>query len=136
MFCYENEVYVRSMMAYHGGSLFGKAVDHPDKLAKAVLSIMVKCLYGGPEFIHKALPVSNLTGDFLLKEATPILNTINEPSMKVVLKLLPLFQTHIEQIRTASNSSTQFQVKLYLLFSFFHSFYCVLQLVFYRVLKH
>ena len=79
-----DEVYVKAMMRYHGGSLFGKAVDHLDKLAKTVLSIMVKCLYGGPEFIHKALPVSNLTGDFLLKEATPLLNAINESGAKVV----------------------------------------------------
>ena len=72
------------MLTYHGGSLFGKAVDHPEKLSKTMLTIMVKCLFGGPEFIHKALPISNLTGDFLVKEAIPVVNAINECDGKVV----------------------------------------------------
>ena len=45
-----DEVYIKSSLTYHGGTLFGKAVDHPDKLAQTVLSMMIKCLYGGPEF--------------------------------------------------------------------------------------
>ena len=82
------------MLTYHGGSLFGRAVDHPDKLSKTVLSIMVKCLYGGPEFIYKALPVSNLTGDFLVKECTPVVNAINECSGQVVAILADGHQTN------------------------------------------
>jgi hypothetical protein len=79
---------VKSALTYHGGKLFGKAVDHPDKLAKTVLSMMVKCLYGGPEFITKALPVSNLTSDFLIDQSKPIIDTINSHSDSQVLAIV------------------------------------------------
>lgn len=77
-------MYIKSALTYHGGSIFGKAVDHPEKLAKTVLSIMVKSLYGGPEFLCKALPVSNLTGDFLIQESKPILESIKQCDGQVV----------------------------------------------------
>ena len=43
-----DEVYVKPSLAYHGGTIFGKAVDQPEKLAKTVCCLMLKCLYGGP----------------------------------------------------------------------------------------
>ena len=39
-----DEVYVKSLLLYHGGSLFGKAENNPELLANTVLGIMVKCL--------------------------------------------------------------------------------------------
>ena len=45
------EVYVKKTMLFHGGTVFGKAVNYPEKLANTVLSIMVVCLYGGPCFL-------------------------------------------------------------------------------------
>ena len=52
--------------------LFGKSLDNPECLAKTVLCYMIKCLYGGPEFIAKILPVSQLTADFILHQVQPI----------------------------------------------------------------
>lgn len=63
-----DEVYVKKMMLYHGGSLFGKAVDDPNTLAKTVLGIMVRCLYGGPSFLSKMLPIARLHSQFLYDE--------------------------------------------------------------------
>ena len=40
-----NEVYIKSALLYHGGTLFGKSVNHPDKLTKTMLAYMVKCLW-------------------------------------------------------------------------------------------
>ena len=57
--------------------MFGKAADFPDKLAKTVCTIMIKCLFGGPEFIAKILPVSNLSSNFFKSQLTPILQAIN-----------------------------------------------------------
>ena len=37
-----DEVYVNSILLYHGGILFGKAVSKPNKPANAVLSFMLK----------------------------------------------------------------------------------------------
>jgi hypothetical protein len=36
-----DEVYVKKMMLYHGGTLFGKSLDDPSLLAKTVLGIMI-----------------------------------------------------------------------------------------------
>ena len=54
------EVYVKKMMLYHGGVLFGKSVDDPSLLAKTLLGIMVLCLNGGPKFLTKMIPVPRL----------------------------------------------------------------------------
>ena len=83
-----DEVYIKPSLTYHGGRVFGKAVDHSDKLAKTVCCIMVKCLFGGPEFIVKLLPVSNLTSDFLYSQFQPITNAINEVENAQVLAII------------------------------------------------
>ena len=61
-----DEVYVKPMLTYHGGNTFGHAVNASSSLAKTVLDFMVVCLYGGPKFLVKMLPVSKLDSDFLL----------------------------------------------------------------------
>ena len=38
-----DEVYIKSALLCHG-TLFGKSVNRPDKLAKTMLEYMVKCL--------------------------------------------------------------------------------------------
>ena len=60
-----DEVYVKKMRLYHGGTVFGKAQDHPSKLAETVLGIMIMRLHGGPSFISKIVPVSNLDTNYL-----------------------------------------------------------------------
>ena len=51
---------------------------------------MIKCLFGGPEFIYKAYPMSNLTAQFLHNEATNIVCTIESESANKVLVLQPI----------------------------------------------
>jgi len=46
-----DEVYVKSMLQYHGGIVFGKAVNDPSQLANTILSFMIVCLYGGPKLV-------------------------------------------------------------------------------------
>ena len=41
-----DEIYVKKMLLYHGGSIFGKAANDSTTLAAAVLGIMVDCMYG------------------------------------------------------------------------------------------
>ena len=39
-----DEIYIKPALTYHGEKLFGRATDHPEKLAKTMLTVMIKCL--------------------------------------------------------------------------------------------
>ena len=60
-----DEIYVKKMLLYHGGTVFGRSVNDAAKKATTVLGIMISCLYGGPSFISKMLPISSLKVTFL-----------------------------------------------------------------------
>ena len=60
-----DEIYVKKMLTYHGGTVYGKSANNPNVLADTVLGIMVNCLHGGPTFISKMIPVSKMNTDFL-----------------------------------------------------------------------
>ena len=59
-----DEIYVKGSLLYHGGQLFGKAHNNEDELANAVLGIMIKCQFGGPNFLFKMVPVKGMTAEF------------------------------------------------------------------------
>ena len=71
-----DEVYVKPLLQYHGGTIFGKAANYPDSLATTVLAIMIKCLFGGPAFLVKMIPVFKLDSKFLYEQVTPIIRLI------------------------------------------------------------
>ena len=73
-----DEVYVKAMLLYHGGVVFGHAVNKPSLLADTVLSIMVVTLLGGPNFLCKMFPVRNLDAKFLFDQTNLILNAIKK----------------------------------------------------------
>ena len=52
-----DEVYVKAALRFHGGTVFGKAANDSSKLARTVLCFMVKCMFGGPKFVAKMIPV-------------------------------------------------------------------------------
>ena len=79
----QDEVYVKKMLLYHGGQIFGKSVDDPNSLAKTVLGIMVNCLFGGPTFISKLLPVSKLNSTFLFEQMQLSIDCIKEAGGQV-----------------------------------------------------
>ena len=64
-----DEVYVKTTLQYHGGILFGKAMNNPSVLANTVLSLMIVTLFGGPKFLYKMLPARNLNANFLFNQA-------------------------------------------------------------------
>ena len=63
-----DEIYIKKMMTYHGGTVYGKAANNPDELAGTMLGIMVHCLHGGPIFMLKMIPVSRLNADFMRQQ--------------------------------------------------------------------
>lgn len=79
----QDEVYVKKMMLFHGGYVFGKSVDDPSALAKTVLGIMVSCLFGGPNFLSKILPISRLTSQFLHEQVGLSLEAIEQAGGRV-----------------------------------------------------
>ena len=75
-----DEVYVKKALLFHGGSVFGKALNHPSMLAKSVLGVMVESLLGGPTFLSKMLPVTQLNSEFMLDEISktiPAIEAVN-----------------------------------------------------------
>ena len=71
------------MMLYHGGTLFGKAMDDLTSLAKTVLGVMVNCLFGGPSFISKMIPIRKLNSQFLFEQIGITIQSIKESSGQV-----------------------------------------------------
>ena len=79
-----DEVYAKAILLYHGGVVFGHAVNKPSLLANTVLSFMVVTLFGGPNFLCKMLPVRNLDAKFLFDQTNLILNAIKTAGGNVV----------------------------------------------------
>ena len=78
-----DEVYVKPSLTYQGGTIFGKAVNHPDLLATTILSFMVCPLFGGPKFLYKVYPVVKLDTDFLYTETMNILNDMKSVGVDI-----------------------------------------------------
>ena len=122
-------MYFKSALTYYGGTLFGRAVDHPDKLAKTVLSMMIKCLYGGPEFLVKALPVSKLTADFLREQSAPILEAVSSHETSQIVAIIAdghkTNQKCFKNLGTIKNKPWLLNEETFLLYDFVHVMKCV-----------
>ena len=68
-----DEIYVNNKLLLHG---FGKALNDPSKLASTILSMMLKCGFGGPDFIAKMLPVAKLDAKFQYSETLSLIENI------------------------------------------------------------
>ena len=71
-----DEVYVKSTLQYHGGTVFGKAVNKLELLANTVLSFLNVCFFGGPKLLYKMLPAKELDAAFLYQQTKLILESI------------------------------------------------------------
>ena len=79
-----DEVYVKPMLQYHDGIVFGKSVNKPHQLANTVLSFLVVTLFNGPKFLYKMLRVRELDAEFLFEQTTLILDAIKNNGGNVV----------------------------------------------------
>ena len=68
------------MLLYHGGTLFGRATDDPQSLAKTVIGVMISCMFGGFTFTSKMLPIARLKLSFLFEQMWLTIDAINQPS--------------------------------------------------------
>ena len=79
-----DEVYVKSVLQYLGGEVFGQATNDPSKPANTILSYMVVCMFGGPRFLCKMLPVRRLGADYLFDQTNLLLNNLKESGANVI----------------------------------------------------
>ena len=73
-----DEVYVKPMLTYHGGQLFGSSVNDESELAKTVRAFMISCLYGGPTFFIKMFPVNKLDSTFVYNQTKSLCEEIEK----------------------------------------------------------
>ena len=79
-----DEIYIKPCLRYQGGEIYGNAVNDHSQLARTVLAIMVKCMFGGPLFIVKILPVCNLNCKFQFEQVNSVIRMIQCALGKVI----------------------------------------------------
>ena len=123
-----DEIYVKPSLSYHGGKVFGKAQNCPDELAKTVLAVMIKCLFGGPEFIVKIMPVHRLTAEFQYDQVKLILNEIHQAGAVVVAIVCDgnqLNKNFFKKFETVPGKPWLTNNNIFLLFDFVHLLKCI-----------
>ena len=118
-----DEVYVKTTLQLHGGSLFGKAVNDPAKLAKAVLSIMIRCPFGGPNFMFKMIPVAKMDASFLYKQIVETIKLIAEAGGKTRVIIVDgnrTNQSFLKKFPTVPGKPWLTTDGIFLLFDFVH----------------
>ena len=119
-----DEVYVKKMMSYHGGTVFGKALNNPGLLANAVLGLMLDCLLGGPSFLAKMLPVRNLTSDFLKEQVELMMKAIDGSNGTVLALICDNNRTNqalFRKIPTIPKKPWRTSKDLFLLYDYVHN---------------
>ena len=127
-----DEIHVKPQLLYHGGQLFGKAVNDPNSLATSVLAVMVYCLFGGPKFIVKLIPVTKLDSQFQFDIVKNILNAIEKSNGETIAiicddnrvnqKFFKLFPTQSDKPWITCESNMNIPVNVFLLFDYVHLF--------------
>ena len=124
-----DEIYVKPSLCYHGGKVFGKAPKNPEELATTVLAIMVKCLFGGPEFILKMIPVYRLTGSFQYNQVMLIIDQLEQCVAKIVTVICDGNQVNksfFKRFETVAGKRWLTKEKnMFLLFGYVHLLKCI-----------
>ena len=50
--------------------------NNSDQLARTVLGVMVKCIFGGPEFVIQMMSVRDLTAEFQFQQVQLMMNNL------------------------------------------------------------
>ena len=103
--------------------MFGRAVNDPSKFATTILGIMVVCLYGGPSFLTKMLPIAGLESSFIRE----VIDATNDSLVSSGGNALAIISDGNQTNRKFMKSFTTVQGKpwlttdgRYLLFDFVH----------------
>ena len=71
------------MLQFHGGKIFGKAVNDSSLKAETILCNMVNCLNGGPKFHTNMIPVAKLNTQFLVQQVNQSVESIENATGKL-----------------------------------------------------
>ena len=118
-----DEVYVKKMMTLHGGSVFGKAANNPTLLANAVLGLMINCLFGGPTFLSKMIPVSKMNRAFLSGQIDIIMEAIVSAGGTAKAMICDNNRTNqslFNKIKTVEGKPWRTSNNMFLLFDYVH----------------
>ena len=91
---------------------------------------MVKSLYGGPEFLARVLPVSNLTSDFQLEQCKLIVDTIetftcNGKLIAIITDGNKVNQSFFSKFKTVEGKPWLCQNGSYFLYDYVHLLKCI-----------
>ena len=112
-----DKVNIKLSLQYQG-DLLGFA-DNSAKSAKKVLGIMIKCLYGGPKFLIKMIPIAKVDSDFLYEQVINIVNLINclnGHGIAVICNNNPINQEFFKKFEVIENKPWITKEGFYLLF--------------------
>ena len=123
-----DEVYVKPVLQYHGGSIFGKALNKSDKLANTVLCFMVCCLFGGPKCVCKMLRVRQLDLPFLYRQTQQLISVLQGAGANLVGIICDgnrVNQAFFKMFDTSPDSPWKTKDDIFLLFDFVHLLKCI-----------
>ena len=129
-----DEIHVKPCLLYHGGELFGRARNNPSELASSVLAVMIVCMFGGPKFIAKVIPVKKVSAEFQFNIIKDVIKVITSSHGKVISIIndnnrvnqhfMSMFSTEINKpwVTVATENVPE---NIYLLSDFVHFFKCI-----------
>ena len=79
-----DEIYIKASLTYRGGTVFGYAKDHPDKLVTTLLCVMAKCFFGSKTFLVKLIPCFALKAEFQFNCISNVITTIENCGAQVL----------------------------------------------------
>ena len=118
-----DEVYVKASLMYHGGYLYGFAANKENQLAKTVLGVMIKYLFGGPKFLVKMIPVVDLDSAFLFEHVTAIINLIKEVHGEAIAAIFDnnrINQAFFKKFQTVPGKPWLTTDNMFLLYDYVH----------------
>ena len=118
-----DKIFFKKMASYHAAQLFGKAKNKDGELATAALGIMVKCLFGGPTFLFKMVPVQGLDAKFLYDQVIDTIDLIKSVGGEPTALVFDGNRTNqklVKKFDTVENKPWLSKDGLYLLFDYVH----------------
>ena len=90
---------------------------------------MIKCLYGGPEFLVKTLQVSNLNAEFLIEQISPIIEAVQRhPDGHIVAIVADGHKTNqkcFKKLTTLEGNPSLSNNGTFVLYDYIHMIKCV-----------
>ena len=118
-----DEIYVKASLLYHGGTVFGSAVNDPSSLASSMLGIMINCVMGGPSFLFKMLPVKGMDSQFLYDQVNNTIDLIKSSNSKIISIICDgnrINQSFFKKFETQPERPWLTVDNMFLLFDFVH----------------